>query len=199
MPTFPPGFERTKYRSRSNFRVNFGTAIRDVQRQANLMDATQLRIDTDIPMRQDGTAPLAAAFRKEIPDPGVVVYWTKNGTQYAIACDKWSDVASNMRAIAYTLKAKRDIARWGAATEKAEYEGYRALPPPSSSNPADYLQPSTVTPPHVILGVHERASKTEIKQAYRNLVLEAHPDRGGSSERLGKITEAYQTMMQGAP
>ena len=41
------------------------------------------------------------------------------------------------------------------------------------------------------LGVSVDASATEIKKAYRKLVLKAHPDKGGDQEKFLRITEAY--------
>ncbi len=193
-PVFPPGWARAKHRENGPFRVSFASARRDIVDEARRMKATNLRIDVDVPLRRDG---LPYADFKKPEDPGAVVYWTKGGVQFAIACDKYGDPASNMRAIALTLKAKRDIGRWGAATEKAEYEGYKALPPPTGA-PGDYMPMEDVVPPHIILGVHERASRHEVKAAYRRLVLEAHPDRGGTADKLRQITEAYEALYAGA-
>jgi DnaJ-class molecular chaperone len=45
-----------------------------------------------------------------------------------------------------------------------------------------------------ILGVSKDASEDEIKQAYRKLAKEHHPDKGGSKEKFQKIQEAYDTL-----
>ena len=48
-----------------------------------------------------------------------------------------------------------------------------------------------------ILGVNEKASKEEIKKAYRNLSLKHHPDRTSNSDShqlFKKINEAYETL-----
>ena len=45
-----------------------------------------------------------------------------------------------------------------------------------------------------VLGVTATATETEIKQAYRRLVLIAHPDRGGSSEAFIQVNEAYEIL-----
>jgi len=47
------------------------------------------------------------------------------------------------------------------------------------------------------LGIEPTASSSEIRSAYRKLVLELHPDRNPSkqaSERFLKVTEAYETL-----
>tara|TARA_Y100000310_G_scaffold269866_1_gene283363 strand:- start:298 stop:909 length:612 start_codon:yes stop_codon:yes gene_type:complete len=45
--------------------------------------------------------------------------------------------------------------------------------------------------PYKILGVSEKATKEEIKKAYRKLAVEYHPDRGGDEEKFKNISEAY--------
>lgn len=45
-----------------------------------------------------------------------------------------------------------------------------------------------------ILGVNENATQEEIKKAYRKLVVEHHPDKGGSEETFKKISQAYDTI-----
>ena len=49
-----------------------------------------------------------------------------------------------------------------------------------------------------ILGVHEKATKEEIKKAYRNLSMKHHPDKNpGNNEAVSKfqkISEAYETL-----
>jgi DnaJ family protein A protein 2 len=49
---------------------------------------------------------------------------------------------------------------------------------------------------YTILGVNEKASKDEIKKAFRSLSLQYHPDRNGGAtvEKFQKINEAYETL-----
>ena len=46
-----------------------------------------------------------------------------------------------------------------------------------------------------VLNVNEKATKEEIKKAYRRLSLQYHPDKPtGDSEKFKQINEAYQTL-----
>lgn len=44
------------------------------------------------------------------------------------------------------------------------------------------------------LGVDKTATQEDIKKAYRKLVLEHHPDRGGDNEYFSKINNAYDVL-----
>ena len=44
------------------------------------------------------------------------------------------------------------------------------------------------------LGVSETATQDEIKKAYRKLVIEHHPDKGGDESKFKKIAHSYDTL-----
>jgi DnaJ-class molecular chaperone len=54
--------------------------------------------------------------------------------------------------------------------------------------------------PYLVLGVPRDAGITEVKRAYRRLVLALHPDRGEAhgSERLQDVQRAYETLQDTA-
>lgn len=45
-----------------------------------------------------------------------------------------------------------------------------------------------------ILGVPKNASEKELKQAYKKMSMQHHPDRGGDEEAFKRVNEAYQTL-----
>jgi molecular chaperone DnaJ len=47
---------------------------------------------------------------------------------------------------------------------------------------------------YTILGVSKKASKDEIKKAYRKLAHKHHPDKGGDEKMFKKISEAYHVL-----
>jgi hypothetical protein len=49
-----------------------------------------------------------------------------------------------------------------------------------------------------VLGVKQNASMKEIQKAYRKLALFSHPDRGGDTDTMGVLNEAYETLSDSA-
>ena len=45
-----------------------------------------------------------------------------------------------------------------------------------------------------VLGVEPTATSQEIKQAYRKLAIQHHPDQGGDAEKFKQVTEAYDVL-----
>lgn len=45
-----------------------------------------------------------------------------------------------------------------------------------------------------ILGVHRKSTLEEIREGRRRAALEAHPDKGGSEERMALVNEAYRVL-----
>jgi len=48
--------------------------------------------------------------------------------------------------------------------------------------------------PYKVLGVKRKATKDEIKEAYKDLAKKHHPDVGGDEEKFKKINDAYQIL-----
>ncbi len=48
--------------------------------------------------------------------------------------------------------------------------------------------------PYTVLGINENANTATIKEAYRNLAREHHPDRGGDVKKFKEATEAYSIL-----
>lgn len=47
---------------------------------------------------------------------------------------------------------------------------------------------------YTILGVDKKASKSEIKKAFREAAKKHHPDKGGDAEKFKEINEAYEVL-----
>jgi hypothetical protein len=139
-------------------------------------------LSTNVPLTQDGVP--YAQRATNLQDPGVAVYWMRDGKPQVIACDRWLGVGENARAIWYALDALRTLKRCGASQiiERA-YEGFAALPA-SAERPWR----------EVLFGVTDpafQASLVMVEAAFIELAKIHHPDRqGGSTATFAKISAA---------
>jgi len=144
------------------------------------VDKSIVVISSNVPLRSDGQMHSCGVVTPS--DPGVAVYWVENGVERVIACDAWVEPRENVRAIVMALESLRQLERC-RATEilNRAFQGFNALPDHTSW--------------WSILGVLPDSNPEEVKQAYRKLCLDAHPDRGGgggSNERMVSLNLAYE-------
>lgn len=176
---WPEGRPRTPThrRQRSRFRTGFGMAVREVMGELRRLGARSCVVSTNVPTRRDGL-PLASA--KRVDDPGVAVYFRYKDRQMAFACDRWDKAEDNIWAVAKTIVAMRGIERWGSGdmTDSA-FSGFQALPPPSKRKWREVLM------------VGDAALTIDVaEKIYRQLAKEAHPDTGGSEDRMAELNVA---------
>lgn len=180
---WPMGWKRTNNPQYSRFRPgSVSYESKNVFHQLRLMGARNIVISSNMRYRQDGL-PYA---QQNVTDKGVAVYFTLDGVEQCIPCDKWYSLEANLRAISKTIEALRGIERWGAKEMvNAAFRGFQALPE------------SIVTAPPkrdwwVILGVSENADAPTVKQAYRKAQSVTHPDVGGNDAAFKEVQEAYE-------
>jgi hypothetical protein len=182
---WPAGRPRTAHwnREAARFDVTFARArdnvMLEVQRLCGRYADPNTVISTNLPLRRDG---LPLAGQRQPDDPGVAVYFTYGKRQMSFACDRWTRIEHNMQAIAKTIEALRGIARWGTGDMlEAAFTGFTALPGPGRR------------PWWEVLGVSRNTVSSEvINDAYRRLASAAHPDRGGSDERMAELNMARE-------
>jgi hypothetical protein len=176
---WPTGRPRARTRERSRFKVTSFTRVRDeLLHQLDLMGAKKVILSTNIELRRDG---LPMAGQRAPRDPGVAVYFEYKGRTVAFACDRWDKIDDNLQAVRHTIDALRGIARWGTGDMvDAAFRGFTALPahvPPEPWRSVFHLNGEPVT-----FG--------QVEAAYRLLAMAAHPDRGGSDERMARLNDA---------
>ena len=122
-------------------------------------------------------------------DPGVVVYFTKDGEQMAAACDRWDNPRDNAQDLYHYLHETRMQELRGTVTAESEYQKLRL---PSGDEDAVAAAP----PAHMVLGVEPDASAKEIHDAWRERVKETHPDNGGTAEQVQRVHDAKEAMLR---
>lgn len=175
---WPAGWNRTPTfrRQPGAFKVTLATARDGLLQEIRQLGGRHPVLSSNMMLRQDG---LPYASQRKPEDPGIAVYFDYKGRQMCFACDKYSGVESNARAIQLSIAAIRGLGRWGASDmlDRA-FTGFVALPS-NSSHWSD------------VLGVPRTAGKDEIEAAYRRLRSQHHPDKGGDGDQFQRIQQAY--------
>ncbi len=179
--TWPIGRPRARSREHARFKTALGAAIQNVHREVALLGGVQLVISSNLLLRRDG---LPSARSGYIGDVGVAVYFELKKKPMCFACDRWDAVQDNMQAIAKTIEALRGIERWGSGSmvEQA-FTGFLALPAPEQ--PWQTLGLSTSNP-----------TRDEVEQAHRRLAMKHHPDRGDTTDAMGRINAARDALLE---
>lgn len=189
---WPMGRDRqSKYsRKPAAFKTTPGRARDELLHELKLLGARDVVISSNVATYRRGGQDIMYADQSAAKeDPGVAVYYTWKGEQYALACDRYTTVTDNLQALNKTVNAIRGIERWGTGEMmKAAFAGFKALPEQSQSQTAWYE----------VLEVSPKANESQIKEAYRRKAMESHPDRGGNSERFNLVQNAYQQGMSAA-
>jgi hypothetical protein len=185
--TWPVGRPRTKSRQRSKFKVaSFERARLRLFRELELLGARKIILSTNIPIRNDG---MPYAKYSRIQDPGVAVYFQRNGRPTCIACDRYDRVEDNLHAIELTVDAFRGIERWGSSDmmDRA-FTGFAALPAPEQDAPW-----------YEVLQLRPGATLEEAREGRDRLLKRYHPDGGSepSHDLMVNINRAWQ-QAQGA-
>lgn len=180
--TWPLGWKRTgaAHRSRSRFGDKPLSQVSKVvlAELGRLGVRSGVVISTNVSLRRDG---LPYSNQRRPEDPGAAVYFQFKGQPRVLACDRWLTPEENLVAIAKHIEALRGQDRWGVGSLEQAFSGYQALPPPPD------IAPHWST----VLGVSPSATSAEIRAAYTERVVRAHPDHGGSVEELGRVRAAW--------
>lgn len=178
---WPHGWGRTANPSTSRFDTSLSKAMDNVEKALrNFSSDSGKKVESFI---------VSSNFSlgdRNPKDSGVAVYFTWDGLQTCIAVDRYKKIEDNLQAIFHCIEAERTKLRHGGLNiVRAAFRGYAALPPPSGQSGSEKRHWSSV------LNVAPGSSLEEIKEAYRKSALKAHPDNGGSNEKMAEVNAAY--------
>ncbi|RIJ15999.1 J domain-containing protein [Henriciella mobilis] len=180
-PSFRP---RTHWsdRRRGDFtyakkRIKIPEAAERLEVEVERLGGTNLVISTNIKPTITGRP---AANQGEPDDPGVAIYFTMGADPITLACDTYESVAQNLAGLAQHIEATRRIERYGVQSAKETLQAFSALPPPKSDHWRDVLG----------FEAGEPVSAESVKSQYRALARKAHPDAGGSTEKMERLNRA---------
>lgn len=131
-------------------------------------------------------------------DPGIAVYFQHKGQARVLACDRYDRPADNMAAIAAHLDAMRTMIRHGVGTAEQAFAGYSALPPPGGAGagagaraPRPWREVFGKWAASIDAVDDPDARAAVLAAAFRALSKDAHPDSGGSHERMAELNDAH--------
>jgi hypothetical protein len=180
---WPPSRQRSKLRkTHTGFKTSFAKARDECLAEIKRLGGSDAIVSTNIELKRDGN-PKGVEWNKHLPDPGVAVYFKRNGRELCFACDCWNHAQDNMHAISLTISALRGIARWGTGDMmEAAFRGFAALPEKTGG----------ITW-WTVLGTAHNATEEQVSDAYRALSKQFHPDvpNTGNAEKWMEIRQAY--------
>lgn len=173
---WPEGWPRASRRDASRFDVSPRRARDELLHEIHSFGGRYPVLSTNIELRRDG---LPYANQRTPEDPGVAVYFEKDGEQFVFACDQFLQPWENMRAIGKTINALRGIERWGASDLlKRSLQAFKALPSPRKWVDVLGIPPNTAV------------DEDYIRRRFRELAKELHPDSGGSAAAMAELIAA---------
>lgn len=179
---WPQGWPRTLPENRqwwSRYKTTEDQAKRELLDSLRLLGAQDVILSTNVRVRADG---LPYSGLKAPEDAGVAVYFTRDGLSVVLACDKYTKLGLNYRAIWHAVEGMRAIERSGVSEllERA-FTGFAALPAAASTSSwraeLGFAEGQHVDRPAVIL-------------RFKELVKIRHPDQGGSNDDFMRLCGA---------
>lgn len=183
--SWPIGWARSRSQRTAPYKLPLDRALQELTTELRMFKAKEFVVSSNVQPRLAGLPRGEAAPR----DPGVAVYWEDpQGRPRVMACDAWNTVRGNVRAIAITINALRQIERSGATQllERA-FTGFAALPAHASNSSWRQVFEWPEAEPVSVQTVTTR---------YRELARVRHPDGGGSHEALVQLNRARDDAMR---
>lgn len=175
---WPAGWSRSKFPKHSIYKLTLERALQELTTELRLFKAKDFVVSSNVEPRLAGLprGPAAAT------DCGVAVYWEdQQGRPRVMACDHWDSVRGNVRAIAVTINALRQIERSGASQllERA-FTGFAALP--ADAGASSWREVLQMKPGAAV-------TRADVEANFRAVAKAAHLD-GADNERLIAINRA---------
>lgn len=185
---WPAGWPRTPLQDRqwwSRYKVTEETAKRELLDSLRMLGAQDVILSTNVRLRVDG---LPYTGAKAPDDAGVAVYFTRNKRAQVIACDKYTKLGLNYRAIGLAIEGMRAIERAGVSEllERA-FMGFAALP--AVTSPSSWRAEMGFAP-------DAKVGSVTVLERFRELVKIRHPDKGGSEEGFMRLCGARDEAMR---
>jgi hypothetical protein len=187
---WPAGFERTPEDEREpnrSFEATLGSTTKALATEMDRMDVDAWRGEIANAHTKSNGLPLHNAKPE---DPGLVLRWTDDEEQFAIACDASPRLRDNVLTVYKWVHETRMRGQRPVRTGDTEFAAARL--PPGDATGADVVAGgSSAMPAHEVLGVAPDAPENVVESAARARKAETHPDNGGDSEEFQRVVEDH--------
>ncbi|MFC7077889.1 J domain-containing protein [Haloarcula halophila] len=190
MIDWPAGFERTPTRRREpnrNFSADLSDTTEALAAEMDRLGADEWRASIANSHTKSNTLP---RYDANPDDPGFVLYWTRSGQQFAVACDAYSRLRDNVREVYLWINETRMRGTRAVVTGESEFAAAKL---PSGDDEAVVVS----APPHEVLDVSPEAPESVVEAAYRAKIKEVHPDNGGDREEFQRVKRAKERLVGG--
>jgi hypothetical protein len=175
-----PGTQ-TVNRQASRFKASFGQTLELLDREIWNLGGRTAVIEIALPesqIRRDGVPYVTS----RPAHPGIIVSFGSTHGPLRYPCDKYTAWHDNLRAIALSLEALRQVDRYGVTRRAEQYRGWAQLPGPLVTPPPMTVEEASkfltqligVMPPNAALTFRET-----FESCYRSAVKKLHPDANG--------------------
>jgi hypothetical protein len=173
---WPEGVERTATRIESRFKTTLNGALDNVQKSLEKFGRESGKAITGIVRSSNVTLGVPRPV-----DPGVAVWFSWEGELRCIAVDRYRKVEENLQAIHHILEARcTELRHGGLNIVRQTFRSFVALPRPE----VDWRS---------ILGFEQSntlPSEERIEEKFRRAAAAAHPDKGGSDDKMALVNAA---------
>ena len=185
---WPPEIDRTspsERSSKSRFSATLGSTTGELAQEMDRLDPDDWRASIGNQHTKSNGLPRHNA---NPDDPRFVLRWSKDGEQYAVACDAYEQLRDNVREVFKWMRETRLRADRPVETADAEFAAARL---PSADD--DTVVASE--PPHEVLEVSPDADPGVVQAAARAKKKEHHPDTGGDRGHFQRVVKAEEAML----
>jgi hypothetical protein len=175
--SWPDGVPRTERKAASQFRTSLSAALKNVRGSLQLFAKDSGKEVGDIVLSSN-----AGGLEVGQPkDTGVAAWFDWDGQQRCIAVDRYPNVEDNLQAIHHIIEARRTEMRHGGLhVVRQTFKGFTALPAPPGRKSWREILKITAT----------NVSRADIDEAYRRQAATAHPDKGGTTDKMAELNRA---------
>lgn len=131
--TWPGVLLKPHDRRKSPFRADHPTTMRELAHELKHLEARDVVVEIalrEADLRIDG---MPRATAKPPEHPGIVLSFDSQFGPLRYACDSFTEWPQNLRAIARSLEALRQVDRYGVVKRGEQYTGFRQIEATSSS------------------------------------------------------------------